>query len=76
MILKKYLRSVKAANCDTMILGCTHYPLMYKDFKRYMGKNVNVLNSGEIVADSFTDYLERHPEIEKLITKSTQVYFE
>lgn len=68
-ILKKYLRSLKSANTDTLILGCTHYPLMYKDFNRYMGNNVDVLDSGEIVAASLQDYLERHPEIEKLITR-------
>jgi len=68
-ILKKYLRPLKSTNSDVLILGCTHYPLMYNDFKRCMGKNVNVLHSGEIVADSLKDYLERHPEIEKLITR-------
>ena len=68
-ILKKYLIPLKSKNSDTLILGCTHYPLMYKDFKRYMGKNVNVLDSGEIVANSLKDYLKRHPEIEKLITR-------
>jgi len=69
-ILKKYLIPLKSANTDTLILGCTHYPLMYKDFTRYMGKNVNVLDSGEIVANSLRDYLDRHPEIEKLITQN------
>ncbi len=69
MILKKYLMPLKSVNSDVLILGCTHYPLMYNDFKRYMGKNVNVLHSGEIVADSLKDYLDRHPEIEKLITR-------
>ncbi|MCD6109433.1 glutamate racemase [bacterium] len=68
-ILKKYLLPLKSKNSDTLILGCTHYPLMYKDFKRYMGKNVNVLKSGEIIAESLKDYLNRHPEIEKLITQ-------
>lgn len=69
-ILKKYLKPIKSYNCDTLILGCTHYPLMYKHFKRYMGKKVKVLDSGEIVADSLADYLQRHPEIEKLLTQN------
>lgn len=71
-ILKKYLRSVKGFNSDVMILGCTHYPLMYKQFKNVMGKRVNVLNSGEVIADSLSDYLKRHPEIEKLIGKNAK----
>lgn len=71
-ILKKYLKPVKSYNTDVMILGCTHYPLMYKHFKRYMGKNVNVLDSGEIVADSLQDYLKRHPEIESTISQNAK----
>ena len=69
MILKKYLRPLKTKNPDTLILGCTHYPLMMKDFKRLMGKRVNVLDSGKIVAESLVEYLQRHPEIETQLTK-------
>ena len=58
-----------------MILGCTHYPLIYKKFTRVMGKNVDVLDSGKIVAESLEDYLKRHPEIEtKLTKKGTRNY--
>lgn len=64
MILKKYLRDLKSKNIDTLILGCTHYPLMYKYFAKYMGKNVQVPNPGLVVADSLEDYLQRHPEVE------------
>lgn len=69
-ILKKYLQNLKTTNTDTMILGCTHYPLMHKYFKKYMGKNVNVLDSGKIIAASLKDYLKRHPEIEKAISRN------
>ena len=69
MILKKYLRPLKSANIDMLILGCTHYPLMYKDFERYMGKRVQILHSGRIVAESLRDYLKNHPEIEKLLSR-------
>lgn len=69
MILKKYLRPLKSKNTDVMILGCTHYPLIYRKFQRIMGKNTKVLHSGEIVADSLKEYLARHPEIESKLTK-------
>ena len=69
MILKKYLRPVKNHNVDTLILGCTHYPLMLRDFVSFMGSRVKVLNSGEIVARSLADYLTRHPEIEKKLSR-------
>lgn len=68
-ILKKYLRPLKDHNIDTLILGCTHYPFMLNDFKRIMGKKVQILTSGEITAQSLKDYLERHPEIESRLTK-------
>jgi glutamate racemase len=72
MILKKYLISLKTCNLDTLILGCTHYPLMQRDFARIMGKNINVLNTGATVAESLMDYLARHPEIEKLLKKGVK----
>ncbi len=69
MILKKYLRPIKSANVDTLILGCTHYPLLLKEFRQIMGKRITVPNPGKIVAHSLVDYLKRHPEIETLLTK-------
>lgn len=68
MILKKYLRSLKTHNVDTLMLACTHYPFLYNDFCKIMGKNVQVLDPGPIVAASLKDYLERHPEIKKELT--------
>lgn len=75
MILKKYLRPLKNHNIDTLILGCTHYPFMQKDFEHMMGKNVKVLKTGEIVAKSLADYLMRHPEIETQLTKHVSRIF-
>lgn len=69
MILRKYLRPLKSHNVDTLILGCTHYPLMLRDFQRMMGKRVQVLDSGKMVAQSLKAYLKRHPEIEKQLTR-------
>lgn len=69
MILRKYLRPLKSHNVDTLILGCTHYPLMIADFKKIMGARTQVLNSGEIAARSLADYLKRHPEIEAELTR-------
>lgn len=68
-ILKKYLKPLKSCNIDTLILGCTHYPLMKKNFQRIMGKKVNILESGPITAQATKNYLARHPEIEKKLTK-------
>ncbi|MFH1564618.1 MAG: glutamate racemase [bacterium] len=75
MILKKYLRELKQKRVDTLILGCTHYSLLFKEFKRVMGKNCNVLDGGKIVAESLKNYLERHPEIESKLKKESKKVF-
>ncbi len=68
-IAKKYLDYLKTCHVDTLILGCTHYPLMLKTFRRIMKPRVRILESGNIVAVKLKNYLDRHPEIEKLLTK-------
>ena len=68
-ILKKYLRPIKSCNIDTLILGCTHYPLMIKDFKRIMGNKTKILQSGDITAKKLKEYLQKHPEIETKLAK-------
>jgi len=74
-ILKKYLRPLKNANIDTLVLGCTHYLIMTNEFERLLGKNVQILDSGKIVAQSLIAYLIRHPEIEKLLTRNGERNF-
>lgn len=71
-ILKKYLKSLKSCNIDTLILGCTHYPFIHKDFEKFMGKKVKVFDTGEVVAKKLKDYLRRHPEIEELLSRSDE----
>lgn len=75
MILRKYMSGLKTHNIDTLILGCTHYPLMLKDFKRTVGKRTQVLDSGKVVAESLKDYLKRHPEIESQLSKKGECVF-
>lgn len=69
-ILKKYLKPLKSCNIDTLVLGCTHYPLMLREIKKVMGKRVKILPSGDITAKSLKNYLSRHPEIESKLTKN------
>lgn len=75
MILRKYLRPAKSHNIDTLILGCTHYPLMLGDFKRMMGKRTRILDNGKIVAASLKNYLSRHPEIERQLERDGKRIF-
>lgn len=55
---------------DTLLLACTHYPLLIDKINQFIEDDITVLSQGEIVAKSLADYLERHPEIEKKCTKS------
>lgn len=53
---------------DTVILGCTHYPLLERKIRQYMPQDVNIVFQGDIIADSLADYLVRHPEMESRLS--------
>jgi glutamate racemase len=55
-------------NIDTLLLACTHYPLLREKIEKYLPAKVKLLSQGAIVAASLEDYLQRHPEIEKKIS--------
>jgi len=74
-ILKNYLRPLKLKKIDTLILGCTHYPLLIKDITDVIGKRVKVVDPGRVVAEKFKAYLLKHSEIEKRLTKNGQIIF-
>lgn len=54
---------------DTLILGCTHYPLLIPKIVKYIRPGVRLVPQGEYVADSLKDYLHRHPEMEAKLTR-------
>ncbi len=66
----------KDKNLDTLILGCTHYPLLSKIIRRYVPENIEILEQGEIVAEKLVDYLHRHPEIQEKITVTGSIKFQ
>ncbi|HKH60490.1 MAG TPA: glutamate racemase [Flavitalea sp.] len=75
--VKKHIDSLfhKSDKIDTVLLACTHYPLLINSIKKFLPPGIQVLSQGEIVADSLADYLKRHPEIEKLCTKQSEYRF-
>ena len=54
---------------DTIILGCTHYPILYDKIRQYTPAHINVITQGEYVGRSLVHYMERHPEMDALCTK-------
>lgn len=69
--VQQYIESLlnKDSQIDTMILGCTHYPLLLPKIRQYTPEGIHIVSQGEWVAESLKDYLMRHPEMEKKCTK-------
>lgn len=60
---------------DTILLACTHYPLLLRKIEKFLPGNITVVSQGEIVAKSLEDYLLRHSEIEVQCSKNGQLSF-
>jgi glutamate racemase len=60
---------------DTILLACTHYPLLSGKIEKYLPKGVQLISQGEIVASSLENYLLRHPEINEKCSKNRQLQF-
>jgi glutamate racemase len=64
-----------APDIDTVILGCTHYPLLLPKIHKYIPRGIRIVSQGEYVAGSLQHYFERHPEIESRCTKGGQAKY-
>ncbi len=75
--VKKHIQHLfsQSPKIDTIILGCTHYPLLKPLIEKYLPKNVTILTQGVIVTNGLKDYLLRHPEMEKFISKNNSLQF-
>ncbi len=65
----------KGKNIDTVLLACTHYPLLKDNIRKYLPGHVSLLSQGDIVAKSLADYFERHPEMENRCSRQGTVKF-
>jgi glutamate racemase len=70
MIIKKYLHPLKTRQIDTLILGCTHYPLLKDKIQRKIGKKVIIIDSSIAVAEKVKSFLDTHPEVDHLLGKN------
>lgn len=59
----------KDADIDTIILGCTHYPLLMNSIVKNLPDGVRVVPQGMYVAESLKNYLKRHQDVDKMITQ-------
>jgi glutamate racemase len=75
--VKKHIDNIlsKSADIDTLLLACTHYPLLKEKIEAHLPSNVKLVSQGDIVAESLDDYLKRHPEIETRIGRTAARHF-
>ena len=60
---------------DTVVLGCTHYPLLEVKIRKYLPEGITIVSQGHLVAERLTDYLVRHPEITGRISRNGSCRF-
>ncbi|NGM61350.1 glutamate racemase [Sphingobacterium sp. SGG-5] len=65
----------QSPDIDSIVLACTHYPLLLPIIEKYVPKGIKVLAQGALVANSLADYLQRHPEVESNCSKEGQLQF-
>ena len=75
--VKEYVDALlnQSTAIDTILLACTHYPLLTDKIKEYIPAHTKIISQGEIVAKSLGDYLQRHPEIENNCLKEGKIDF-
>jgi glutamate racemase len=65
----------KSPSTDTVLLACTHYPLLIHKIENHVPAHIRVISQGRIVAESLQEYLERHPEMEEKCSKKGDLRF-
>ncbi|MDB0710404.1 glutamate racemase [Bacteroides xylanisolvens] len=75
--IQKYIDQLlsKDPQIDTVILGCTHFPILLPKIRQYIPEHISVIAQGEYVAESLKDYLKRHPEMDAKCTKNGNCQF-
>jgi len=72
MILRRYLHPLKCRDIDTLILGCTHYPLLHELIRQRMGRRVRLIDSSRAVALHLADALQQAPALLKQLKQTGQ----
>jgi len=75
--VKKHIKDLlkKDTNIDTVLLACTHYPLLLEKIREYMPMSIKIVEQGNIVTESLINYLDRHPDMDARITKKGARHF-
>ncbi len=75
--VQKYIDELleKDPQIDTVILGCTHYPLLKKKIRMFTPPHIRLISQGELVAESLKDYLKRHPDMNARCSRNGKCEF-
>ena len=75
--VKEYIDQLllQSKEIDTILLGCTHYPLLKEKIAAAVSPAVQIISQGEIVAHSLVEYLRRHPEMDARCSKQGRLRF-
>ena len=75
--IQKYWRLTMAqcGDIDTLLLACTHYPLIYNEIRKIIPESVRIVSQDKIIPPSLVDYLSRHPEIDSRLAKNGTAQF-
>ena len=74
-IIEKYLNPLKDKGIDTLVLACTHYPLLEEMIKQVMGESVKIINPAVSVAKEIKVFLESNPEIQSKVERGSSHQF-
>lgn len=72
--VKQHIDNILACDpaIDTLVLGCTHYPLLIDKIQKYLPSGIKIVSQGKYIAASLKEYLTRHPQMEQLCTKGRE----
>ena len=73
--LKEYLKPILKFKADSLVLGCTHYPLFKRFFAKQLPKRVKIYSQEEILPKKLQLYLKNHPEIDSRLSKQAKHAF-
>ena len=75
--VQKYVDELlnQSIEIDTVLLACTHYPLLMKKLRKYFPAYIQLVAQGDIVAESLVKYLKNHPEIDARCSKQASAFF-
>jgi len=74
-VLHSYLAPLTQHHIDSLVLGCTHYPMLKTEIAAYLGKDVTLISQDEIIPQKLQDYLQRHSDMNNQLGKSSTIKY-